>query len=102
MARKTTKRKNSDSTLPVEETPENTVTEPVQPEEPREEVEGRDDIEAEIASGADSTPATPVASAHTTSSPAPRRQQDDEDELYLDYEEGSDMNAHESDPYRRM
>jgi hypothetical protein len=89
MARRTTKRKNSDSTLPVEETPENTATEPVQPEEPQEELEGREDNEAGKASGADSTPATPVASAHTTSSLAPRRQEDD-DELYLDYEEGSD------------
>jgi hypothetical protein len=89
MARRTTKRKNSDSTLPVEETQGNTVTEPVQPEEPQEEVGGGDDIEAENAFEADSTPATPVDSAHTTPSPAPRRQQDD-DEFDLDYEEGSD------------
>jgi hypothetical protein len=90
MARRATKRKISDSTGPIGETPENTVTEPVQPEEPQEEVEGRDNTEAENAFGADSTPATPVESAHTTSSPAPRRQQDDEDEPDLDYEEGSD------------
>jgi hypothetical protein len=65
--------------MPVEDFQEHTETEPVQPAEPQREVAGVDDNEAENAYEPESTPATPVESAHTTPSPEPRRQQVEEE-----------------------
>jgi hypothetical protein len=78
MPRKTTKRKNSDSSIPLEAPQETTASEPVQPEEPqglreesREESISVDYNKSEEVDERDPTPATPVESAHTTPPPAP-------------------------------
>jgi hypothetical protein len=93
MPRRTTKRKTTDSTIPVEEFQGTTDTEPVQPEESQEELLGAVNIEAVDAYEPDSTPATPMESAHTTPSPVPRRRQDEEEYCPsdIDYDEGSDI-----------
>jgi hypothetical protein len=92
MPRRTSKRKNSDSAIPVDDIQETTET-PVQPEEFQEELVRVNNNEAEDAYEPDPTPATPVESAHTTPSPVPRRRQEDEESYPsdVDYDEGSDI-----------
>jgi hypothetical protein len=98
MPRRTTKRKKSDSSIPLEAPKENTASEPVQPEETqglreesREESVSVDYNESDV-DEREPTPATPVESAHTTPSPVPRgRQEDDESDMFGDdFNERSD------------
>jgi hypothetical protein len=99
MPRKTTKRKNSDSSIPLEAPQETTASEPVQPEEAqglpkeyREESISVDYNEPEEVDERDPTPATLVESAHTTPSSVPRgRQEDEESDLFgANFNEKSD------------
>jgi hypothetical protein len=96
MPRKTTKRKNIDSSIPLEAPQETTASEPVQPEETqvfieksREESISVDYNESEEVYERDPTPTTPVESAHTSPSPVPRgRQEDEESEQFgADFQE---------------
>jgi hypothetical protein len=86
MPQKTTKRKNIDSSIPLEAPQTTTASEPVQPEETqgfieksKEEFISVDLNESEEVDEYEPTPATPVESAHTTPSPVPRGRQEDEE-----------------------
>jgi hypothetical protein len=111
MPRKTTKRRKSDSSVPLEVPRETTVSEPVQPDktqgitdESREEAInlGHDasvDVEEH-----DPTPATPVRSVHITPSSEPRRRQEDEesDPFDVDFDEGSEPYMYQNDERPRQ
>jgi hypothetical protein len=95
-----TKRRKSDSSVPLEVPQETTASEPVQPEEThgspdksREESVIVDYNESAEVEERDPTPATPVESSHTTPSSVPRRRQEDEesDPFDVDFNEESDI-----------
>jgi hypothetical protein len=91
MPRRTAKRKNNDSAIPVEDFQGTTAIVPVQPEETqglpeksREESGSVDYNESDVDEH-EPTPATPVESAHTTPSHVPRgRQEDEESDIFGD------------------
>jgi hypothetical protein len=106
MPRKTTKRRKSDSSVPLEVPRETTVSEPMQPEETQgipdksreESINLGHDASVDVEEH-DPTPATPVESVHTTPSSEPRRRQEDEesDPFDVDFDEGSDPYMYQND-----